>query len=1014
MLFEIPDLPEEKLDELDHMRREVEAAELPDRLAQLRKELEDQTIMVGTVSLDDVKLEEASLEQDRIASVQADLARHQKREQDLLARELEARKRLNAERKTSVLEDREEALAVIARSMISTREQQTAFRKTEERLKAILRDEEATVRVEFGDLVEDESGVKGRRYAVDWDNAPRLVCIKNMVLRAVKNKLLPGRYVMLVTIFDRLGGVPLKWSKLKDFNYFHRTRNPVRHNGRFHDVEISFKQRINKVFLACPSKNDVAPSMCFVFELFQIRNSGLSKTDKVVAWGAFPLADPTFDVIKGYFKVPLLRGEMDPTIDRYEELERRVATNVDNWLCNLYFTIEHWPRYMNGRREYDVELKFTQNLLQLPEWDQGTAKLGVHAEDEEELLDDQEADGGWRGLWNNTQAGAAANAASGAGGAGNRKNSMGDTGMDSIIRGLGGNAATGPSSGTESVRSDASGSVSGGASGGGGVNGFGGVGANDPGKNRAYDVMMSLDKLRNPDEAATAAAAKSDARLAKDNILGDDGLVKHKSTEDFLAKVAASVKPAKHSVKTRHRAAPMDIFKDLDAEEEAEAELMKKKRDDERLAETRRQTRLLQKYRYSIADPHADVQTDPLREKLRYLRSELRADLGLHRIATFEFWSFILIFFLMLWLRVYTHYLAQYLFVEGNGVVVTDFVIRAYICFTEYNATTADLAVEIGASIIGTAANAAIFLVLMAFAWMVQAGTRVFPDTFSRILLSWGVVTTLDPLLILLVDLCDQNWTYGDAFKLYNYYKRHEGNGVPGILLTIAIFLFAMVVCLFLLYQYLLFLHANGRILDIHNRIHGDDGNFFIPQDFELSLRTLRWILTKERRSGTGALRVKSKISVTSYTVRDHLDPNFRATTMHLAIFKQPLNGEEQLFRHFVRQPDGAILEIFDSVEAVGMDEYKKLEERFSKDNDAGANQNKASELVRRGQNANSSGGGTPIASSNPFGEANKKFGSANSTMKNNATQLGNELNTPTSFSQRGGSRLQPLSEQGY
>lgn len=50
---------------------------------------------------------------------------------------------------------------------------------------------------------------------------------------------------------------------------------------------------------------------------------------------------------------------------------------------------------------------------------------------------------------------------------------------------------------------------------------------------------------------------------------------------------------------------------------------------------------------------------------------------------------------------------------------------------------------------------------------------------------------------------------------------------------------------------------------------------------------------------------MRTQVSVTSYTVRDHLDPKFKATTIHVAIYKQPLTGEEQLFRHFIRQPDG-------------------------------------------------------------------------------------------------------------
>lgn len=44
--------------------------------------------------------------------------------------------------------------------------------------------------------------------------APRLCRIRVDMLRAVKNKLPRGRYAMMATIYDRLGGVPLRWSQL--------------------------------------------------------------------------------------------------------------------------------------------------------------------------------------------------------------------------------------------------------------------------------------------------------------------------------------------------------------------------------------------------------------------------------------------------------------------------------------------------------------------------------------------------------------------------------------------------------------------------------------------------------------------------------------------------------------------------------------------------------------------------------------------------------------------------------
>lgn len=244
----IPGLNQKELDDLEEVRLEVEAAAIPDRLKQMQKEFEDQTIMVGSLDLEDVKKQEAELEKGRIASVQEELERYRKRQEELLLREIEARKRLMAERETQVTEQRKEATLLMRRSLVGVKDQQAAFRKVEDRLKAALADQQGTVRVEFGELDKsDTNTIRGRRYGVDWDKAPRLVCIKHMQLRAVKNKIPPGRYVMLVTLFDRLGGTPVRWSRLKDFNYYHRTKWPVRHLGRFHDIEMNFTSRSNKV-----------------------------------------------------------------------------------------------------------------------------------------------------------------------------------------------------------------------------------------------------------------------------------------------------------------------------------------------------------------------------------------------------------------------------------------------------------------------------------------------------------------------------------------------------------------------------------------------------------------------------------------------------------------------------------------------------------------------------------------------------------------------------------------------
>ena len=56
------------------------------------------------------------------------------------------------------------------------------------------------------------------------------------------------------------------------------------------------------------------------------------------------------------------------------------------------------------------------------------------------------------------------------------------------------------------------------------------------------------------------------------------------------------------------------------------------------------------------------------------------------------------------------------------------------------------------------------------------APLQAFPDVFSRFMMNYGLVTILDPLLILLMDVITMNWEHGDLFKLYNWFLATEGS----------------------------------------------------------------------------------------------------------------------------------------------------------------------------------------------------------------------------------------------
>jgi hypothetical protein len=104
----------------------------------------------------------------------------------------------------------------------------------------------------------------------------------------------------------------------------------------------------------------------------------------------------------------------------------------------------------------------------------------------------------------------------------------------------------------------------------------------------------------------------------------------------------------------------------------------------------------------------------------------------------------------------------------------------------------------------------------------------------------------LDPPLIFIVDLayhnydcqsynrnCKINYTAnncpcfeGDFIKLYNRTMETEDSGVTGIIITIVLYFVSMVVSTLLLYEYLVYVHKDARILDLWRRVKGTSNRF--------------------------------------------------------------------------------------------------------------------------------------------------------------------------------------------
>lgn len=197
-----------------------------------------------------------------------------------------------------------------------------AFDTTKDSLKRRVHDDRKATKHNYGRLSESRDlslGTRGR-------NA-RYFNIYLDQCRSVKNKLPCAYYVVLVTLWDRLAGARIETSKLK------RVTSVKRHGGRYFHNSIRFEECVE---LLVPSEYDIKPTMVITFEIFILKNRSFPY-DREVAFGIFPLCNSDFQVAEGKFKVPMIRGALDPKIAKFSEIEDKYRTNLDEWVCNLYF-----------------------------------------------------------------------------------------------------------------------------------------------------------------------------------------------------------------------------------------------------------------------------------------------------------------------------------------------------------------------------------------------------------------------------------------------------------------------------------------------------------------------------------------------------------------------------------------------------------------------------------------------------------------------------------------------------
>lgn len=379
---------------IDVLAEELLQREIPEYMEAFEIVIPDAEIVVGSVPVEDIQQRELDVELAKLRHAELESELYRQRETQLSKQEVLARTRLLSEARKRHEAIARERLQFVEAMQLRTRRLGYVFQQAENHLKTELERQQARVQRIYGDLAHSRVPQSRKRYRVEWQKIPVTIKIRVKMLSALKDKLPSGHYVLVATLYDRLGGHALHWSawdpeyagsharwKADTRRYSKKTHKksdesdvestggglssvtggsqirlgkpnftrPFHHRGRFYNTEVTVNQNM---YLVCPPECALRPGNVLIFELFHLslahngssrrrRHQQQQSDDQVVAWGAMPLSTPDFACVQGKFKIPLLRGEMDSTIDKFRDIEQLYQDDLSSWLCNLYFKVSH-------------------------------------------------------------------------------------------------------------------------------------------------------------------------------------------------------------------------------------------------------------------------------------------------------------------------------------------------------------------------------------------------------------------------------------------------------------------------------------------------------------------------------------------------------------------------------------------------------------------------------------------------------------------------------------------------
>ena len=759
----------------------------------------------------------------------------------------ELAQRRDEEEENKMIERSEEVQDTIdmARDEVSTYQEdlRTGFRDIEARL----REEEVAARDRL--VYEHQSmeaslldGLKGRAgalqtvpvdkfaWTVEWDRAPQEFRLNISCIRGLRSKLREGYYVIMASVCDRVGGQTLRFSSGHNgSNKQERmhldcvgTLPPL----RFRESSDKVDQYINLAMerMLCPAPKMLQCYATLVFEVWQLRVGNYDRTDKVVGWGVFPLVNRDFSVVEGKFRIPLIRGEVDKSIDTYRHVTASVQDDLKNWLGNLYFEIN-----MTRADHNILKAKF-----------QALERKGLAQQEALGFLKDKEA------------AAAAANdplAAS--------RNSEG--GVPEVVTSSGSPQMRQdklrlkktiddhqklivpklpPRLFFDDVALDSEGSQ--------------GLRRRYFGESDLRPLNAALWEKRamlEDERQAMAFELKAKQRLTDDNALETDRLVRLELTRD-----------KNHLAKNIYRRYPEINFADVN--NDISGRTQKDKVTDSHI--------LLMDHHTAIGSQREFIFLGRrYRDRLKIAAFVLLSEMGINFYGEFQKGPLVKNFvFLVVSLiaRNVVHSFGVWMFLNFKDVPLT---VQSWNAFhTDMRFEFADRFYPIDTVVtllVGFVTGIAVFNFFSFALFCILFIFKHVPYFVTRFFFWFGVAIFFDPVITSCSQAVIGNTNAGDAFIVMAQLEREERSQMSGWLLTLSCYFCLMILQAASVYWFSCAVHLNGRANDVYDRIVFPERSFFLPHDLEVSAREMRDVVADAKKYRDEKYGSVKKIRVTDF-----------------------------------------------------------------------------------------------------------------------------------------------------